>query len=89
MKQHQKNPDKISELKQKISRSHEVKDLVKSSIEELGMNGQSILSVKQIIDKVQDEHQQDVSKRLVMGVLKRDLNLSFKKAKKIAPQANS
>lgn len=89
MKQHQKNPDKIGELKQKISRSHEVKDLVKSSIEELGMNGQSILSVKQIIDKVQDEHQQDVSKRLVMGVLKRDLNLSFKKAKKIAPQANS
>lgn len=76
-------------MKQKLSRSNEVKDLVKSSIEELGMNGQSILSVKQIIDKVQDEHQQDVSKRLVMGVLKRDLNLSFKKAKKIAPQANS
>ena len=64
-------------------------ELIANTVTELQEAGRVISSAKIVCEQVMANYEMKVSEKKVRQVLKKDCQLSFIKAKKLAPQANS
>ena len=55
----------------------------------LQQEDKDITCVEQVQEKIELDNNLEVSKKLIRQVMKKDLNLSFVKNKKLSPQSNS
>ena len=84
-----KKPEKLRVVKEKEKRQDEEKQAIQSAIAGMQRGKKLISSTKAVQEEVEGSSNLEVSARLVRQVLRQDCKLSFVRAKKFYPQANS
>ena len=84
-----KMPEKLRDAKAREKLEDDQRAAIKEAVGNFTREGKAISSAKLVRDQVQEDAGLDVSTKLVRQVLKADCQLSFVRAKKLNPQANS
>ena len=82
-------PEKQRQVKEREKEKQRIKLAVQSTVRSLKAEGTTIVSSKKVCEMVKDTENLEVSEKLARRVMKEDFKLSFVKAKKLHPSANS